>query len=939
MIDAVSLIEGGTPAVGSPRSHRGRGANTAAKIDPTTLQSSSHSHGPPPLLPIIPGLQARYGGTGWVGVSKEVLYFFGGCDASASPTATLQWCNVVTTEAKVVSFRKGPSARYLHATACDPNQRGRTFTYGGAGTAVVLEDLWQWKDEAWEEIRSNHVAGPGKRHSHQLTTVQNGTALLLVGGVTTHPALAYVNDAVVGNNKAEGTVVEGSGPLCAWFFSLDTALWAPLDTSSQLLGRRLFHLMTLGGRHQQALEQPAWSSRTSSISGDMKQRRRSSVFDHNANTSGVYHHTANVASDTFLCTPGTRSDDVPVVLRFHQGTITETWMESSAPTALEELSHSPAQSLEKGAANADVRNAAFLPPPTRRAGCLSIRYFPLDDDPTNNIARKMMMDEGDATMTVATVSLGGVFESDLSLLSQGQQHANARRLDNVIVMRHFPLPSTSSQEILSGGGGRMSRDVSYCDRDATEEFSDVDDTGTSAVFAASPSSMFLGVPAASSRRGSSRRSSATGIASATAAPTLHIPLPPSQPHAPPVTAQHASISSCTSAVVPWHADMPVASTQATSDAMIAYLTRLAMPVVIDMAGSCFVFGGRNAVDGRACGALMLINKERLFTQVRQAAEGRSAGEPHSPLGRRMSTRLQTIMATLGSNRRKSFYATSERRATVTSAADARESVLQKLQKQAEQEAVVSRRALAAELSQSLITSGEIDPSARAAVEAQLVERMSRTGDGALSWDLHAHYHDLVNTTLAPIGMASPLIADEGIVACETAFYLRQAFGHNRLGHADDDLFDVATPRKPTKATSCNPRGERLDDDAAVDASGRRYREWYHPPNVKRAEVVALRRLVDLPIGKPQSSPRRPASATVPRPPMPLASTQDTRGRQLLTQVRREEAKSAKPSPHCTPCFTPQQGNPASLIAQKYVTPTACMQVNARMSTRHKKYSY
>ncbi|CUG89132.1 rab9 effector protein with kelch motifs-like isoform 1, putative [Bodo saltans] len=1067
---AVTLIEpSSNTSISSPsrnaaaHHHRTQQQQSSESSLHVSTKSSSH-HGGIASLPVLDGVYPRYGATGWAShTNRELLYVFGGCDASGSPTATLQRCNVVSTEVKLMSFQKGPSARYLHATAT-VHSTGNTFTYGGSGTAMLLDDLWMWSasEFTWKEHRSLGN-GPGKRHSHQIGCSGCGTALVVVGGSVVPPSLAYQHDA--GNDGAkerddaarelqkqlgprhgtfgkESTTKdgvsghnEGGG---VWVYKLQSEIWIPVDVSPQLRGRRLFSMVAIGhrgGHHATnlAVQQQGGSHHNNSIASPRGGRHASTVVVQGggmfsggrapsiANSAAASSSKASPAPvmDTFLCSPGTRSTDVPVVLRFIGGTrITETHLPASVDPS-KEFSFSPPSHPSNSSSSTTMLSTssianpeqaqfadAIQPPPTRRAGSIFVPYSPVDDEPgsvVDQLSREMLagffangsgvnnsgataggpsatgdVNESSSSSVnappysaldeVVVVRLGGTHEGDLAALTRGisggvgvntvsvqegrltlpsaaQVSAGSSRVQHVGVARSVVIPRCVDKE-------RTCLDElveAYVESMAAQSDDDNDDPEGG-----------LTRPQGDRRGTVINRSSSFATTSGVVEVPLQPPLIPQRvlgnEWLPPRPLDAAVFPP---APVPPSAGGPDAS----SEALMTHLCHLANATVINTAGSVFVFGGKSELDGRVSGALFLIQKKPLISEVREhsmTTRQPRAGGPSSPMAastplsphRRASMRLQTILATMGSMRRRSFLSTDKKKPKGLPE-DCKESVLQRCQRRAQDQAVAERRALAKELVQTLLSSGDIKtPQQAAATEAALLERMESTGDGALAWDLHDHYHVLVEDLLKPIGMGSPIVGDEGVVASETAFYLRQSVAkHNSNGSKRQHNDDVAGDgdgggggRRHSPLQQQNGKGggrgvpHRLEDDAAISTSGRRYHEWFHPPIVSRSEAVALEKLAQ-PSTKSTSSVRpgsakgRNHASSHGLVSAPLSSDVTAHRRQIRVALNREELQattvhSARPPPRATPAFSPQGGTPATIFAQRYVSAEARMTVNA-----------
>jgi hypothetical protein len=1023
---AVTLIE--PSSVASPQRNAAHHQRSQSQLHAPDF----HGATPPSsiqTLPTLDGVYPRYGATGWASqTNRELLYLFGGCDASGSPTATLQRCNVVTTEVKLMSFQKGPSARYLHATAV-ASGTGNTYTYGGSGTAMLLDDLWMWSasDFTWKEFVSLGN-GPGRRHSHQIGCSGCGTALVVVGGSTVPPALSYQHDAGIDGMKprddASRELQKHLGPRLGftsstaalddgfrtnnggvWVYKLLSEVWIPVDASPQLQGRRLFSMLSIGRRgshHAINIALGASSPRAG--------RHASTVAVHGV-ASGSFARAPSIASaatsskiscapviDTFLCSPGTRSTDVPVVLRLIGGNrITETHLPISVDAA-KEFSCVPASPLTPNTTNAsssividgNPEQAQFAdaiqPPPTCRAGSIFVPYSPIDDEPASvvdQMSRETLtpfspggsINSGVASSSVApaagklgsfetsdrstsllpytaldevlVVRLGGTHEADLSLLSRGtpgggslhgrltlsSSTSESSRVQHIGVVRAVVVPRCvdKEQECLD--------DCIAAYVEAVAEVSDSDDDDADdADSAGSP--LLLHHMRSTDTIGSSVTTSTTGV----------VAVSPQDPLLPPrvLGKEWLPPRPLDAAVFP---PAPLSSSagalDTSSEALMTHLCHLSNATVINTAGTVFVFGGKSELDGRVSGALFLIQKKPLIAEVREHASstkprGLNAKSPtaSSPLSpqRRASMRLQTILATMGSMRKRSFLSVDKKKPKCL-AEDFKESVLERSQRRAKEQAVAERRELAEELVRTLLASGDIKtPEQAAAAEAALLERMESTGDGALAWDLHDHYHVMVEDLLKPIGMGSPIVGDEGVVASETAFYLRQSVTTKHAICSDDD------PSKKRGGEDSRRGGamaqgkggggvpHRLEDDAAVSTSGRRYHEWFHPPIVSRAEAVALEKLAQ-PSTKTSSS-ARPESATcrgsTGRVSAPLSSDTTAHRRQIRASVNREvQATMCSPRPpRPTPSFAPQAGTPASIFAQRYVSAEARMTVNA-----------
>ena len=72
----------------------------------------------------------------------------------------------------------GPSPRYAFSMAYDSNSKKVTL-FGGASSAGLLNDTWEWADQLWTQIADT---GPSPRGLHKMVYDSNNSKIVLFGG-------------------------------------------------------------------------------------------------------------------------------------------------------------------------------------------------------------------------------------------------------------------------------------------------------------------------------------------------------------------------------------------------------------------------------------------------------------------------------------------------------------------------------------------------------------------------------------------------------------------------------------------------------------------------------------------------------------------------------------------------------------------------------------
>lgn len=901
------------------------------------------------FLPSFRELLPRYGATGWVSAGKDVLHVFGGCDVSGSPTASIQRLNIVSGSVQHVSSVKGPSARFLHATVCDPLHRGKTITHGGCGTALVLDDMWEWDRESWKQLACVGE-GPGRRHSHQLAATSDGKYLVVVGGTRSMPSLAFVDDMtreapVAANNSsplgttrrqtAKKDVNDSSCSVC--LYDRSSLVWLPVDMSSippSLVGRR--HFSIVNASTPLALEPPALMPRSPGSIGPPG-RRLSSVdlaqtpdtptsqqlhSLHSGSFASVQHcmsqefdavsndlatptsHASNwngtrcsvPGGTSFVVGPGVRSGDELVVLHVTQygelivGDHGLPGVEQPTVEMSRIRGHRTHDSEHPRmlVANEDIvaRDKRLLPEPCRKAGRTILSF-----------ATPSPVSGGEL---VQLIEFGGKFEFDVPV----------------------PTPPAAKKRTMAS---LLDRGMS-CRRENTE--------------VSSPP----GTP-----------QSPKGQASQAHAIIRPILLSTSQTSAvtkllAPVESRSASIQGSLPTSAAAIASISVPNIVTDPHALFLILSQYEGCAVVDLPSSVFIFGGRNAVDNTVSKVVYLVNKQSFTDFLCDGGAAVAAERVSAAAGsgggssKRLSTRFQAIVATMGSMRRRSTIANPKAAKTSHPAELYRESTLVQAMKTAKDMEEKKIAVLCKEVVGQLVASGEVADTAKEIESAsqrvrvlctqvssptrydqrsssvtdsrsrsnrvRSVYPMEDAADNAQ--DVHAQY-DCVVEELRKVGLASPIVADESVVACETAFYLRQTLVHQ----------------------------SKLRKSAASEGASK-YSEWFHPPVVTRAEAAARQKLAEATTGAPTppSATRRGCTQRCRHPAasLPLSCVQTAREKQFYIEQRRlspEGSTATLARPMSAVSSSRRRGRDAapwtrvsSFPQQRNVTAEAKMKVNA-----------
>jgi hypothetical protein len=141
---------------------------------------------------------------------SQTVVLFGGVDTNTQPPVvfgdTWLWDGAAWRHAA----DNGPTPRFAHAMAYDPN-RSRIVLFGGrTADGQPLNDTWEWDGNSWTELRTVHA--PGHRLLHAMAFDEHGDRLILIGGWDAREGGArYLPDAWQLKN-GDWTKLETAGP-------------------------------------------------------------------------------------------------------------------------------------------------------------------------------------------------------------------------------------------------------------------------------------------------------------------------------------------------------------------------------------------------------------------------------------------------------------------------------------------------------------------------------------------------------------------------------------------------------------------------------------------------------------------------------------------------------------------------------------------------------